>query len=617
MSRVPMIYANRKRMYTGDSIYLNAIPSADYRWTFTVPPISADFTNDTMMVQFPSGSDGSIFASWSNGTTESNYDEFEILFDESDSLSIDENPQTIYENLDFYPITKDKVYVGINDFGTNNVINSSIEKLYTCFNYIIDKLKYVEVETLEASHRYGRSYSPLSASVNEWQQVSIDYPSGGGGYYMSFVTNPLSATEIASNTSTTIFVSADTLCAMSNSTGRTPTVYERGYPVFSVDPFVNIKDIHLTEDGIIWIIENSGRLSKLEYTTGSWKFLGSWTDKVYSPKKMAVVNDKVYIISSVSNSITANALHIFDKNLTRLGTIYNSNCPVINGVAICRDYIILLGASNEIYKYDINNTYNANTDQGLVGTPLGVVYAFSLGSNSFGNGDMLRISTSNDPYFFYGASKNVLFKYTQNGALVGVFGLQMPISCEFYARESYDITGISIDANSNLYVSSNRDIVRYVDYSNYEKLVSYDIYDDLWSLDDLKIKANENCSYWVYNRMFNRFYDNILLLYNSISGKIKGDINGLYTSSLKLSEYKPLPYTKGDIYIGVNELHSEAAINRNLSKLYDCLSVLLDLLKLKSISIPELEEFRGSFDILWNGIFSFDGTVIFNGTYAK
>lgn len=635
MNRIPLIYSNRKQVEyqtsATEAVSLYAtVTGSDYQWVFTpvdqVNIVSGDITSRNITINSTLSAE-SFGATWvsKDQPTISASDFCEIQIRTPEILTSEQNPQTLYENLSF-PYTLSELYIGINENAVEETFNVYMTRLYENFNYIVNKIQYVDMAPTFLTFRYGDTVNPVTSYQGlQWQQFSSEYNAPTANPYFWSYTEPCSTQGVSVNTSFTLFVSSNQIHMLSNDSNA-PIVDVREYPLYTSDPFVNIKSAILEQDGTVWVMEESGRITRMIYD-GTWNFSSIWIDKVKNPVQMIVDSNNIYIISEQSNT-TDHEIRIFDKNMVFVQSIYNSNNKIIAGICTSRDYLIALNNSEGISvlyhhpKIDLQDT-TLVTD-----TVVSLTYKYFPEQDPKYQDDTLKlIQSCADDYFIYAATTNLIYKLTQNGSLVGFAGGEIiqtsyDITAQTTPITDYTITGIANDTYHNLFISTNYDILRFLDISKFNTVQSapnvVSLIDSLWSLDDLKVNKNENCSYWVYNRIFNRLYDNILLVRSIIGGSLVEESGTITISPMKFGKFPQLPYKKEEIFVGINELHCEGALNRNIKKLYECIDVLVSAMNNgKQYRIGDQLGGSGETPIYWNGVFIFDGSLTFSGIFAK
>ena len=85
-----------------------------------------------------------------------------------------------------------------------------------------------------------------------------------------------------------------------------------------------------------------------------------------------------------------------------------------------------------------------------------------------------------------------------------------------------------------------------------------------WPLSNLFIHKDEYVQNWVYNKSFQRLWDNIELFRGS-----------LYFNETNCKGYKPPTHSKEQIIIGQNEIVTSAVVNRSIEYLWSNFESLL------------------------------------------
>jgi hypothetical protein len=104
-----------------------------------------------------------------------------------------------------------------------------------------------------------------------------------------------------------------------------------------------------------------------------------------------------------------------------------------------------------------------------------------------------------------------------------------------------------------------------------------------WKLDDLLIHKNEYIQNWVYNKAFQRLWDNIEFLRHILVYQDTG-----------CQQYRTPKYSKEQIFIGQNEIVTSTVINRNINYLWYNLSSLFEYFDPDCVvpQIPESEQYN-------------------------
>lgn len=182
-------------------------------------------------------------------------------------------------------------------------------------------------------------------------------------------------------------------------------------------------------------------------------------------------------------------------------------------------------------------------------------YLFEYTLNEFLNTPSLRLSVNQNREIIYVVSLNSVGKYFRNGAFAGY--IVQNKSC------AQNITSVHQDQYRNVLVTSGEKILKYVDPMRTKQLKG-PLPNSYWSLNDLLIHKDEYIQDWVYNKTFQRLWDNIELFRRSLVFELDN-----------CQQYIPPGYSKDKISIGQNEVVTAAAVNRVISYLWVNLSSVI------------------------------------------
>jgi hypothetical protein len=635
MSIQPLIYSNIKQVSfdfedneSGIVTLSVSASSAGYRWSFPQNDInslamSGSPTDSTISVKLLSYSP-LLRVVWAktNALSSDPYDIMDIIVREYTPLAPSGSPSTLYETITL-PNPLSECLVGVNEFGESSTINTVIRNLNNNLEYLIQKSEYAELSPTTIFRRYGLSNSSETSTLSafHWTQINTNYADSSYFWELSPTTPKLSATHISSNGTDLLYVTnANTLNIMSMVSGYNPQVDSIEFPLFSSAEFINIKSVHLEINGIIWVLEGSGRISKLFYD-GNWKYLKSWNstdgsmEPIINPTKMGVDNinapTQLYVIASPSDTTPAKQVHVFDINMLPVGIISDSTIATIIGVAKTRDYIVVADDSDTLFFFDDTYPFTLQRTIGIGGN------VKNFYADILGDGKMVSLYNCQDNYFFYIQTDNLIFKYTQDGAIAGFTGVNAAGIVFDKTYTNYQILDMCHDNNNNLHACSTNDIITYFDKTDFNSKLLWAPVIPLsvasWAPEQLLIGSNENCSYLVYNRIFSRLWENINIHANHIFGKLVLTNGEISIVGFKLTEFTPIPYKKHEIYVGINELHCEAAINRNIRKLYTCLEAVAKNMSIVDFGTNSEYILTDTIEFKWNGEYTFDGGLTFNG----
>lgn len=214
----------------------------------------------------------------------------------------------------------------------------------------------------------------------------------------------------------------------------------------------------------------------------------------------------------------------------------------------------------------------------------------------------IKIVASDDNGMCYVICKDIVLKFTKDGYYVGSFG---EVSHEY----DTDISNVEyVNAfhtpSKAFYLISKNFVLKYIDYINYLSIKPR-LRNLWWQKDALNIKREEFVEYWIYNKVFSRFWDNMDYFRATLRSRIvlSSDENGkmIFKVYNRSNEFRPpFKYKKEDIMIGLNELVTPDVVNRCISRLYYCMEELLFMIISQNVKYRWVDTIKiGSNPLLW------------------
>lgn len=374
------------------------------------------------------------------------------------------------------------------------------------------------------------------------------------------------------------------------------------------DNFSNIRSVRMDSLGRIYLLDSfnskknylgsKNRIVVYDYDPESkttqivydWGGLGGPTAKTkfFLPNDMYIdAEDHIWVSDSGNKCI---------KKFTRTGSwlqtiqadIFNTSAPL--SLCVRGEELVVLTADSLL---------RMNQDGSIIAQ-----YLIEPGA--------IRVEECSDKGMYYIVYANKISKYTFSGVNVG------SIAEAGLVNYSRDFRSVFHDKHRNLFIMNSNHILHYVDIMSsitiLEDRTSYE-----WSDENIQVGKNEFIQDWVINKCIGRLWDNIEITRRSLIGRFtyqtigstttvqtvstftppadfdyctndwihntakvtEEDVTYEYTKPIvrafKPSELEQLPYTKEEIFIGLNENTSAAVFNRIFGKLYDCLEVLLQM----------------------------------------
>jgi len=316
-----------------------------------------------------------------------------------------------------------------------------------------------------------------------------------------------------------------------------------------VNTFRSIKGLSLDTNGKLFVLDdvlnkvasyNIDPTSPIPFETYlSWGGYGSAKSKYgfLRPNDLHVDSTNNIWITDTGNKCVKKYSNTGTWLLTITDTAFASFEPISTSVD-SSGYIHIL-TTQEVRVYDATGLYKSS-------------YYFNDQTDS----TPIKINTNYNHEIIYIVFSTQVLKYFKNGAFAGYL-----INNKQCAT---DINDVWQDEFRNVLVTSGDKIIKFVDLMT-PKTIKGPLTDNYWSLSDLYINKDEYIQNWVYNKSFQRLWDNIeifrqsLIFDNSTCGGYVGPV-----------------YAKDKIVIGLNEIVTSAVINRNINYLWQNFITLLN-----------------------------------------
>ena len=167
----------------------------------------------------------------------------------------------------------------------------------------------------------------------------------------------------------------------------------------------------------------------------------------------------------------------------------------------------------------------------------------------------IKINSNYNKEIIYIVFSNTVARYFKNGVYAGRL-----IDNKICATNIQDVYQ---DEFRNTLVVSGDKILKYIDLMEL-KSIKGPLPESYWPLGNLYIHKDEYVQNWVYNKSFQRLWDNIELFRGS-----------LIFDETRCKSYKPPTYSKEQIIIGQNEIVTSAVVNRSIEYLWSNFESLL------------------------------------------
>ena len=496
-----------------------------------------------------------------------------------------------------------------NEWMVKDTFNATITKLYENLVYLEDMAQLYDVPPTDYIGWFGSLYYNNSAVRTRWftntphNSYSYDHPEKS----ISYAFDNIQSGYVMNNV---MYISNGSSVSVLSGDMWGTQLANRAYKTLG-DDFVNIRSVALDSENRIYLLDsyNSNNLSlgsknrvlvfSFNPITLQWQLMYEWgglggpgaKNKFNKPSDLYVDSNDVLWVTDTYNKCI--------KKFTRTGSWLGT---------ITSDYFTDIERPLSITKDTENNLYVLTNSQVVKLDSTGAFMAvYSI------TGGALTIKNCRDNGFIYIVYADRVVKFTLYGADAGI------IAYNDFSSYVKDYRNVFHDEYRNLYIFNTNHILKYVDELSIISL-KLDTVGKAWSLDQLLVHKDEYIQDWVINRCFQRLWDNLEIYRQSLIGKFgyqtfRNITLSTFVSSQQPpadfdycnydwlynygkfvtqevvfeyekpvvraftpSEYKHLPYAKETIYIGINELNTDAVYNRVISKLYECESTLLQMI---------------------------------------
>lgn len=508
------------------------------------------------------------------------------------------------------------IKIKANDLVTSFSINHSLEKIYDNWLYILS------YSVLPSNNIPDKTYSTHMIADSgtgpkftlQTQYANISASSTGnslsGITNIICVNNIINPTHVYNHIATT---STSIMLLSSFDVTNIDVVSDNEYTsTASGVKFQNITDIAINDDNDLIVLDTSlkaiykfditgiltldtavlksstpGRL--LKEVTGS---SGSVYDstKFYNPISMSVVGNMMYIVD-YNSSEESGTVKIFDSNFNwrenvNLSSDFKTYPPTyIEYNSESNNFYILSATKKAILQYTSNFELieiHTLTDIDTIGIS-GEVYR------------KIYFSEENKNIMYLQSSNNVYKKYANRPE-------------KFIGKFLYDIKGIGSGNEADMDITtlcirpvvkdnlnkdeifmydSNKEIFyKFLEDSNYQRIVNEAFDNKILSFNEIKIKPDENVHNITYNKTISKLLYIHFLFIENLKAKFatKYDETGLAVyqgfnyiteNDVNIEKYKP------DIgnYVGINEILTTSTINRCLEELFKLQEQIINLTK--------------------------------------
>jgi hypothetical protein len=343
-------------------------------------------------------------------------------------------------------------------------------------------------------------------------------------------------TGIASRDNT-LYVSRSTTFYVLSS-NYTSTQLGVRYTIDNVVRFSSICGIAINSANHIYVLDNvqcKVAVYSFDVTANKpWTLLNLWggvgtiasTNKFLKPNDIHIDNnDNVWVTDTGNNCVKC-----YTPASNWITTIVDSDLVSPLSVAIDEIDQVHVLTSNSIRVYDYTGNF---------------LFKYAIDTTQIPK----KINTNFNKQIIYVTYNTFVRKYVRTG-----------IQFDYLFKDKQcveDVNSIFQDEFRNTLVTFGDKIIKYVHILK-QRATKSSLPSNFWSLEQVLIDKDEYIQDWVYNKSFQRMWDNIEIFRSTLQ------YDGTYCKG-----YKPPKYKKEELFIGQNEPVTSIVVNRNINYLWE------------------------------------------------
>ena len=482
------------------------------------------------------------------------------------------------------PYTLEQINIQPNEWGAEDIFNTSILRLQECLNYLNGNIQTINTQSPTVYYGWLGNNAGSSASGIKW-------------FTATYNSQNYKVPELGTNTGTTYFSNVidavethDHLYVLDGtkfrafSSGAIPI--ERNFynsanisdllirPLsFDIDPtgyFVYICDSPTNKIYKFNLDLSNNPAINLQLSIGGF---GGALDhnRFNSPTEIIYNNDNVYVLDYNNYcikqfNVDLNWIHTYNPD------IFETDKPISFAVHPKLSLI-----------YAITNSYKIYIIDNLTNTIFETIDITQIKDNV---SKLSKILFDENGDFFYILTDLYIFKYATSGNFITQLDLPKTSSATF----TYN--NIKRGPNKSFIVSTPHTLQKFQDVLQIFKLGD-GLSSNYWTDNQLKVTTDEFSSDLNYNRSLNRIAQNIKTFRDNLNAKFVlaneqtkyGIIT--YFSWIPIDVETDLPSIDLNVEnetlgVGVNELHVPSVFNRELEKLYNSIDSIKGFLEIKN-----------------------------------
>lgn len=563
-------------------------------------------------------SEGTYFISYSAVYATSAVNEFQINAYQTDTPFIIKTAWEKYNPSDIrlddeiivkLPYTLEEIEIQPNEWGDEDIFNTSINRLQDCLEFLTAKTKTINTYSPTLFYGWLGNITGTKASILKWYTQSynptyINSPEISKSSGSIFFKNLIDAAEVTTPFGSVLYILDDKQFKVFRN-GPTPDLvsFTNGDQLssFLVDPV----SFAATETGdVLYIADRiSNNIYKILLSTDIFNpaginvnlqlFVGGFgglkdIDNFNTPTSVYYKNENVYVVDYNNFCIKQ-----FNKDLNWVYTYFINEFEEdrpIHVFALKDGLVYILTEKSNVYIFDKSSNEIFETFPIVPPEDESLIKGMDVDENE----NFLLILT-----------ENKIHKYTLAGSYVSTFNLPTKDKVKFKNFKS--------GKNCSTLICSQNCILKTQDILQVFRLGEGLPY-SYWDRNQLVVKKDEFVSDLVYNRSLLRISQNILTFKNTLNARFIIAAENVLSNVVTYFSYLPInilsegPNIENDlrdIKIGVNELHIPSVFNREFKKIYKALEKIADFLSIKNYTVQ-------NDDCLKSFCWSWDSTSCYN-----
>lgn len=542
------------------------------------------------------------------------------------------NPNNIRLNDEIVltlPYTLEQIEIQPNEWGVEDIFNTSISRLQECLDYLISKTQTINTYSPTLFFGWLGNNIGTVASYIKWFTYSfnpsfLDKPElaqSSGGSYFSNVKDSIERNGL-------LYVLDDNKIRLFLNLSEPIE-----YTINEIQRAMSSKELvaEILQSNITGITPN---LDAIKETENISNFL-------YDPVSIAVSDtnqNTLYVLDKTYNTLFKLNISVdnenfkiknnrvsFNANLNLQlsvggfgGLIDNNNFNTPTQVIFNNNNVYVLDYNNfcvKRYNQDLNWIFTYSSDEfNLENRPISIaalkngllyvltqknkIYIFDDRNNNIFevfelkqiDSDLMinKICFDENENFLYVLLEKEVYKYTISGEYVSI--LILPNDSQLLTYNC-----IQKGADQTFLISTKNCILKFHDLLETFK-IGEGLNTKYWDKDQLKVYKNEFSSDLNYNRLLLRTAQNIKTFRDTLNSKFVILSENLKNKIITYFSFFPIdmnsesPVLNSDVEseklgVGVNELHIPSTINTEIKKLYSSLEILNDFLSVKNFTV--------------------------------